>query len=246
MQCVKCGGKILEDVDGPYCLQCGWRPSNPAYLPTKRHRNQHIHNKQFEGMLLEEYLSETMEESEKVKLFLRRHAGVRHILEDVWQNENLAENITLRHIVRLDCYSVVGENDCAVLEHLNAMRYLDRHSLLSFLTTLPRSHGGRRWDARTIDLAIKLLAGASYQWLLEREMEREKEWHPRWESRKVRPPAHARLKSAHRLFRRALRLLSAVGLDIELRHSAVTRALWEDKYNPTVLFEKGLIVAVCY
>lgn len=246
MRCVRCEGNILEDLEGPYCLQCGWRPNNPVYLRAKRHRNQHIHNKQFEGLLVEEYLIKTNEETEKVKLLLRQHPGVRQMLEDVWQREKLAENLTLRHMVLLNCYSVVTENDCEVLEYINALRYLDRHSLLTYFNTLPRPRGGRRWDARTIDLAIKLLAGASYQWLLERETVRENECHPRWESRKTHPPAHARLKSAHRLFRRALRLLRAVGLDIELRHSAATRALWEDKYNPTVLFEKGLIVDVCY
>ena len=246
MRCEKCGGNILKDTEGPYCFQCGRRPSNPAYLPAKKHRNQYIHNRQFEGVLEEEYLIETNEETEKVKLLLRQHPGVRQMLEDVWQSEKLADNLTLRHMVLLDCYSVVAKNDCELLERINTLRYLDRHSLFSFLNTLPRPHGGRRWDTRTIDLAIKLLAGASYQWLLEREIVREKEWHPRWDSRKVRPPAHARLKSARRLFRRALRLLSAVGLDIELRHSAATRALWEDKYKPIALFEKGLIVDVCY
>ena len=243
MRCPKCEGNILEDLNGPYCLQCGCRTFSPVYPPAKRHRNQCMPNERFKGGLLEEYLSETLEETEKVKHFLCRHVGVRHILDDLWHKDKLAQSFTLRHVILLDCYSALGENAGELLEHLNTLRYLDRYSLLSFLNTLPKPQGGRRWSARTIDLTIKLLTGASYQWLLERETEKEKALHSGWDSRRVRPWAHARLKSAHRLSRRILR---ALGPDIELRHAAATRALWEDKYKPIVLFEKGLIADVCY
>ena len=247
MRCPKCGGNLLEDTDGPYCLQCGCRPSNQSYPLAKRHRNRHIPNERFNGALkaalLEGCLSETQEETEKVKRFLCRHVGLRRVLDDLWHKDNLAQSFTLRHVVLLDCYSALGENACELPEHLNTLRYLDRYSLLTFLNTLPRPNGGRRWSVRTIDLAIKLLAGASYQWLLQREIEREKMCHPRWGSREVHPRAQAPLKSAHRLY---LRILRALGPDIELRHAAATRALWEEKYNPIVLFEKGLVVDICY
>lgn len=243
MRCRKCGGNILKDPDGSYCLQCGCCTFSPVYLPAERHHNQHIPNEWFKEVLLEEYLSEIQEETDKVKRLLCRHVRALHLLEDLWHGDKLAQSFTLRHVILLDCYSALGENAGELLEHLNTRRYLDRYSLLTFLNKLPRPHGGRRWSARTIDLAIKLLACASYQWLLERETEKEKALHPGWDSRRVRPWAHARLKSAHRLFRRVLREL---GPDVELRHAAATRALWEDKYKPIVLFEKGLIAGVCY
>lgn len=243
MRCPKCDGNILEDPDDPYCLQCGCRTFSPVYPPAKRHRNQCIPKERFKGGLLEEYLNETLEETEKVKCFLRQHLRVRHMLDDLWHKDKLAQSFTLRHAILLDCYSALGENACELLEHLNTRRFLDRYSLLISFNELPRPHGGRRWDARTIDLAIKLVACASYQWLLERETEREMAMHPGRDSRSVRPWAHARLKSAHRLSRR---ILMALGPDIDLRHAAVTRALWEDKYRPIVLFEKGLTLDICY
>ena len=89
MGCPKCGGSVLADYNDFYCLQCGWRPNVGVLLPAKKHCVRKKFTPQFNAVLLEEYLQETSDATEKVKRNLHERKEFRKMLEHLWRQEDL-------------------------------------------------------------------------------------------------------------------------------------------------------------
>ena len=249
MRCHRCGGVILQD-DSPYCLQCGWRPSPTVLVEDKPYPVKKRVAWQFHRLLpalLEEYLIETDQATEKARQALQQKKDFEQTLRSLWNDEGFAEKITWRFLATLECYCVLGEKAAerliSTMDKLKTLQHLDRYPLDRWLKGGRRLKGGRPWNTRVFDLAIKLALCASYQWLLGQEVERARAAYPGHERKVALSAAHMRLRNAHRLSRRILLML---GPELDLLHAILTMALWEDKYRPLVLQEKGMIADICY
>lgn len=244
MSCPRCGGNLLGKGDGCCCLQCGWRPCSKILqqIERKPNRVRVASVVPFEG-LVEEYLNDTNDATEKAKRLLSEKKDVVRILEHVWHQPNLAQKFTLKHLALLECYSAFGEGINQKLQNLESFKFL-RHFRLD--AVLGRSHGligGRPTSAKVVDLALKMVLCASYQWLRTIEVEREIAKSKSAERKKARAAAYMSVKNAHQLARH---ILFRLGPDIDQFHAILTRALWEDKYQPVVITVHGLISDVTY
>ncbi len=231
--------------DGLYCLQCGCRPTIAPVQPTEKHCAV---TQSFESIFLEEYLREIEEATEKAKQALREKKGFRRMLEELWYKEGLADKLTSRHLTLVECYSLLDYDAVGKLENGKAFSFLDRYS---FATALNESHGkvgGHPFSRNTTDLALKLVLCASYQWLRSQEVERKILLYPLEKRKEARSAAYASIKNAFLL---SNKILFRLGLDLQYIHEALSRALWEDKYKPIIIFGeriqgKRLIVGVTY
>lgn len=242
MSCPKCGGNLLGKSDDFYCLQCGWRPGIKTLQQIERNRVRTVSPVPFEG-LVEEYLNETNNATEKAKHLLYERKDFIRMLEHLWHQENLAQRFTMKHFMLLECYSAFDVEIADKLQDLESVKFLSRYRLDMALNRPHRLIGGRSFSAKVTDLALKMVLCASYQWLRTLEVEREVAKSRPAGRGKARTAAYMSMKNAHRLARR---ILFALGPDIDLSHAILTRALWEDKYPPIVIAVKGIIADVTY
>ena len=127
---------MLQD-DGPYCLQCGWRPSPTVLVEDKPHPVKKRVVWQFEARLLpallQEYLIETDQATEKARQALRQKKDFEQMLRRLWNDEGFAEKITWRFLATLECYCVLGEKATerliSTLDKLKTLQHLDRYPL---------------------------------------------------------------------------------------------------------------------
>jgi hypothetical protein len=192
---------------------------------------------------VEEYLNETNDATEKTRRILSEKKDFVKILEDFWHQQNLAQRFTLEHLVLLECYSTFDEEIDSKLQRLESIKLLRHFRLDEVLGRSRRLIGGRPTGTKVIDLALKMVLCASYQWLRTIEVEREIAKSMSAERKKARAAAYMSVKNAHRLARR---ILFRLGPDIDLVHAILTRALWEEKYQPVVITVDGYISDVTY
>ena len=244
MSCLRCGGNLLGKGDDCYCLQCGWRPGSEILqrIERKSNRVMAVSVVPLEG-LVEEYLNETNDATQKAKRLLSDKKGLVKILEHFWHQHNLAQRFTLQHLALLECFSILDEELDNKLEQLESFKVLRHFRLDGVLGTSHRPTGGRPTSTKVIDLALKMVLCASYQWLRTVEVEREIAKSMSAERKKARAAAYMSVKNAHRLSRR---ILFRLGPDIDLVHTILTRALWEEKYQPVVITVDGYISDVTY
>ncbi len=154
MRCQKCTGNLLMGEDGPYCLQCGYRPTIAPVQPTEKYC---VVTQSFESSFLEEYLKEIEETTEKARQALREKKGFRRMLEDLWYKEGLADKFTLRHLVLVECYSLLDDDAVEKLENGKAFNFFDRYPFATVLNEFHGKIGGHPFSRNTIDLALTLL-----------------------------------------------------------------------------------------
>lgn len=240
-RCPKCAGNVLDDKDGRYCLQCGWRPTVKAPQPATRLVSSKGHSPEFESNLVAAYLSETNDMTELVRRFLLERSEFRAVLGDVWQEQDLEHRFTLWHLAFAESVSALGPRIALKAAALASLHRLHQGSFDIIINRRYVVHGGRPYSPRVLNLSLKLMACASYQWLRIQEVERCLT--PIADAGNVRAAAYVAVKSAHSLSRR---LLGGLGSDIDLVHALLTRALWEDKYRPVVINVDGVILDITY
>lgn len=243
MWCPKCGGSVLADYNDFFCLQCGWRPNVGVLLPAKKHCVRKKFTPQFNAILLEEYLQETSDATEKLKRNLHERKEFRKMLEHLWRQEDLAQRITLAHVALAECYSAFGVKTAERLENLESFKYLQRFSLDRFINRSRKPTGGRPLSAKITDLSLKLVLCASYQWLRRELVECEMAARSAEYRKIARSTAYTLIRNAHLLSRR---ILWRLGPDIDSMHTVLTRALWEDTYRPIVIVVNGRIADISY
>jgi len=244
VSCPRCGGSLLGKGDDCCCLQCDWRPGHKILqqIERKPNRVRVASVVPLEG-LVEEYLNDTNDATEKAKRLLSGKKDIVRILEHVWHQQNLAQKFTLKHIALLECYSTFDEEINQELQNLESFKLLKHFRLDAVLGRSHRLIGGRPTSAKVIDLALKMVLCASYQWLRTIEVEREIGNSKSAERKKARAAAYMSVKNAHQLARH---ILFRLGSDIDQFHAILTRALWEEKYRPVVITVRGDISDVTY
>ncbi len=95
---------------------------------------------------------------------------------------------------------------------------------------------------------MKLVLCASYQWLRSQEVERKILLYPLEKRKEARSAAYASVKNAFFL---SNKILFNLGPDLQYMHEALSRTLWEGKYEPIIIFRgkiqgKKLILGVTY
>jgi predicted nucleic acid-binding Zn-ribbon protein len=241
--CHRCGN-ILSDSNELFCLQCGWRTDTniPQRIERKLKSVRVAPVVPFKG-LVEEYLDDTNDATQKAKRLLSENKELVRFFEYYWFQQNLAQRFTLYDLFLLECYAAYDEEIENRFPDFESIIFLRRFRLDNTLGTSHKPIGGRPISAKVFDLALKLVLCASYQWLRTLEVEREIAKSMYADRKKVRAAAYMSVKNAHQLARR---ILFRLGPDIDLVHAILTRAIWEDKYQPVVITVNGYVSDVTY